>query len=446
MKKKTQNIFLAASLLVIMLGFLWHALYVVRFNAAEHSYSFAESQDENMNCQMVQRNGSSGSWIKRVETDTGMVQYLGTIYDITVANTSEYTVSLWNLRINIPEDCFLNSGWCGKVEIHQNANSAESVQTLDLRNDSIDSITLTHQVMDQDLMIPLSAGDYLIYYADNSADEYPIGSSTESNANSTVIGLIVYSTDTNPATIVPEQLNYRLEVRYTKGFAFVGLLVALFVWTIACAMVIATRLSMKRARIRFDQDDQIIHQSISVFNQFFEAKDEYTSGHSQRVAKYSRLIAQELGFSEDTCRRVYYIALMHDCGKCYIPDGILKKPGKLTEEEYRIIQSHTVKGANMVKDFTSIEHIRDGVLYHHERYDGKGYPEGLKGENIPLIGRIICISDSFDAMNSSRCYREKLSQNQILDELKNNAGKQFDPKLVEIFLRLIDKGEIVLSK
>lgn len=100
----------------------------------------------------------------------------------------------------------------------------------------------------------------------------------------------------------------------------------------------------------------------------------------------------------------------------------------------------------MLEDFTSIEHVREGVLYHHERYDGTGYPEGLKGENIPLIARIICVADSFDAMNSRRCYRDMLSKEYILSELEKNKGKQFDPNLADIFLKLIDEGKIEFSK
>ena len=158
------------------------------------------------------------------------------------------------------------------------------------------------------------------------------------------------------------------------------------------------------------------------------------------------MIAEKLNFSDTELRNIYYIGLMHDCGKCYISDEILKKPAPLNKEEYEIIKNHTVKGAAMLEDFTSIEHVREGVLYHHERYDGTGYPEGLKGENIPLIARIICVADSFDAMNSRRCYRDMLSKEYILSELEKNKGKQFDPNLADIFLKLIDEGKIEFSK
>ena len=133
---------------------------------------------------------------------------------------------------------------------------------------------------------------------------------------------------------------------------------------------------------------------------------------------------------------------MHDCGKIGIPDAILNKPDKLTEEEYEIIKTHTIQGNRILKDFTSIEGIRDGALYHHERYDGKGYPQGLKGEEIPLIARIICVADSFDVMNSERCYQHKMTKEDILEQLEINKGAQFDPKIVDCFLAMIAAGTI----
>ncbi len=158
------------------------------------------------------------------------------------------------------------------------------------------------------------------------------------------------------------------------------------------------------------------------------------------------MLAEKADLPEDQQRQFYYIALLHDCGKCYIPDEILKKPGKLTPEEFEIIKNHTVKGAEMMEQFESIEHIRDGVLYHHERYDGKGYPTGLEGENIPLIARIICIADSFDAMNSRRCYRDALTEEKILSEIELNKGKQFGPTLADLFLDLIHDGKITFNR
>ena len=125
-----------------------------------------------------------------------------------------------------------------------------------------------------------------------------------------------------------------------------------------------------------------------------------------------------------------------------MPDSILGKPGKLTDEEFEIIKSHTVRGGEILSSFKSLKNVGEGALYHHERYDGKGYPEGLAGEDIPLIARMICVADSFDAMNTNRVYRKKLSKEGILEEIERNKGRQFDPEIADIMLRLIRDGRI----
>ena len=155
------------------------------------------------------------------------------------------------------------------------------------------------------------------------------------------------------------------------------------------------------------------------------------------VAKYTRMIASHMNFTEEELDNIYYIGLLHDVGKMSIPDAILNKPAKLTPEERKIIETHTTQGAEMLKEFSAIPDIISGALYHHERYDGTGYPQGLKCDDIPLIARIICVADSYDAMSSFRCYRDALSKEEIMNELDVCAGKQFDPEIAAIMLDLI---------
>ncbi len=187
---------------------------------------------------------------------------------------------------------------------------------------------------------------------------------------------------------------------------------------------------------------QIGNETIIAIAKTVDAKDSLTSRHSQRVSEYSALLAEELGFSEAEIENLKRAALMHDIGKIGIPDSILNKPGKLTDEEYAIMKTHVTKGAEILKDFTLIEHVVEGAKYHHEKYDGTGYPEGLKGEDIPLYGRIIAVADAFDAMTANRVYRKKLSYEKVIDELKRCSGTQFDPKFIEAFLKVIDEGKI----
>ncbi len=167
-----------------------------------------------------------------------------------------------------------------------------------------------------------------------------------------------------------------------------------------------------------------------------DAKDSYTCGHSERVAWLSRQLAAAAGFDEATVERVYLSALVHDVGKIGVPEAVLTKPGKLDDQEFEMIKAHPEIGVRILKDIRQMQDLLPGVLHHHERYDGRGYPHKLAGENIPIFGRLIALADSFDAMSSNRTYRRALSPEHVLNEIKNCAGKQFDPKLVEFFVKL----------
>ena len=205
------------------------------------------------------------------------------------------------------------------------------------------------------------------------------------------------------------------------------------------AMIFA-RIKINSIRERQNEYKRIMHQSLSTFAKTIDAKDPYTKGHSTRVAEYSKEIARRMGFSEDEQERIYYIALMHDIGKIGIPDTILNKPDALTEEERRIIQTHVNIGGDILKDFTALEGISQGARYHHERFDGNGYCEQKKGDDIPLVARIIGIADTYDAMSSDRCYRKALSDDLILNEIYKGIGTQFDPDIVPYMLEMIEDG------
>lgn len=430
-------------LAILLLGFGIYSIYVYIFNHTEREYHSNEP-NHTFDISIAPRGGQTDSWIKRVDDSTGHHEYTGTIYDIVINNISDNTILQWDMRINIDQDCYINNAWCGCVEIHQNVNKKERIQVVDLRDYNESELTLEHSVMKPDLMIPLHEGDYVIYHPDRVANEFPIAANVNGHISQVVVGMVFYSSDTAPLSFSDFSMSYSLQINYLQNPVFLSLIIGCLIWIILLAAYLSVQLNMRKMQKRFKQDEQLLRQSIGVFTQFFEAKDTYTNGHFQRVAEYSHLLAEKLGYDEEKCRQVYYIALMHDCGKCYISDEILKKPGKLTDKEYDLIKNHSVKGAEMLKDFTAIKNISDGVRYHHERYDGKGYPDGLKGEKIPMVSRIICISDSFDAMNSKRCYRDKLPKEKIISELKENSGKQFDPELVTLFLQLIEDGKILV--
>lgn len=170
-----------------------------------------------------------------------------------------------------------------------------------------------------------------------------------------------------------------------------------------------------------------------------DAKDRYTSGHSQRVADYSLAIAKRMNKSEEEQKMIYYAGLLHDVGKIRVPEDVINKPGKLTDDEFDQIKIHPVSGYHILKDIHEDARIAYGAKYHHERYDGHGYPNGLEGDNIPEIARIIGVADAYDAMASKRSYRDALPQNVVRAEIEKGRGKQFDETVANIMLQMIDE-------
>ncbi len=170
-----------------------------------------------------------------------------------------------------------------------------------------------------------------------------------------------------------------------------------------------------------------------------DAKDKYTNGHSLRVAEYSRMIAAKMNLPVDEQEDIYYFGLLHDIGKIGIPDEIINKTSKLTDEEYAIIKTHPVIGSEILEKMSELPGIVFGARWHHERYDGKGYPDGLMGEDIPLVARIIGVADAYDAMSSKRSYRDVLSQKYVREEIEKCSGTQFDSKVAALMLEIIDE-------
>lgn len=188
--------------------------------------------------------------------------------------------------------------------------------------------------------------------------------------------------------------------------------------------------------------EQMSFQTIQTLANAIDAKDPYTKGHSTRVSQYSVMIAEALGWDKERVNDLRYAALLHDIGKIGVPDSILNNPRKLTDVEYGIIKSHTTMGGDILKNKTMVKMAEDVARSHHERYDGKGYPMGIKGEEISEEARIVAIADAFDAMNSSRIYRRACKPGHIRRELTEGAGKQFDPEYVKIFVKLWDEHRL----
>jgi len=185
---------------------------------------------------------------------------------------------------------------------------------------------------------------------------------------------------------------------------------------------------------------------IFAFAELSESKSKYTGEHIKRVADYMRVLGKASGFDDDYVDKLSTAAMMHDIGKLMISEEILDKPGKLTDEEYEIIKGHVEASIDIIRHLPSLDYVIPAVIGHHERYDGKGYPRRIAGEDIPLTARILCVADSFDAMTSKRCYKKAFPIEVAREKLLQDAGRQFDPDLVCKFVECLDHGSITLVK
>jgi len=191
----------------------------------------------------------------------------------------------------------------------------------------------------------------------------------------------------------------------------------------------------------FDSDEKLFGGLRALLGTV-SAKDKYTLGHSERVMDYAVMIAKAMGLGDKKIRLIKIAALLHDIGKVEIPESVLNKSGPLTDDDKYLLHKHPDYSVDILEPLASIEHLIDSIKYHHERFDGKGYPSGIKGYNIPLEARILCVADSFDAMLSDRPYRKGMKIEEVVAELRNNSGTQFDPCTVQAFLSVLDKDQI----
>lgn len=197
--------------------------------------------------------------------------------------------------------------------------------------------------------------------------------------------------------------------------------------------------SVNKLKQKVEEVETFNHKFLTVMAASIDARDRYTSGHSQRVAHWGREIAKEIGLPAKKVDEVYFGGILHDIGKIGIEDEILNKKGKLTPEEYDKIKQHTVIGYEIIKQAGMFHELLPAIRSHHERIDGKGYPDGLVGEEIPLVARILAVSDAFDAMVADRPYRKGLPVSQALQEIERGAGTQFDEELAQHFIAIVNR-------
>ena len=241
------------------------------------------------------------------------------------------------------------------------------------------------------------------------------------------------STDVQEISIVKQK-------RLTEQLWFMIACAALGMMLAAATVILIMRRKTKKLLKKQEEQRRYIDDITKVFSQCVDMRDAYTNGHSSRVAKYTALLASELGKSDSEVWKTYQAALLHDVGKISIPDAVLNKPSQLTDEEYAVMKSHAQRGAEVLGNIEIETGLAEGAGAHHERFDGRGYPKGLKGEEIPEVARIIAVADTFDAMYSTRPYRKKMELGTVVEEIKKGSGTQFSPDVVDAFMRLYQKG------
>lgn len=322
---------------------------------------------------------------------------VGAQYDIKLQNNMDVACKNWQVKITLPKELTIDSSWSGEYRI------------------------------EDDKLIVLPDEEHNMIYPGETM----------------TVGFVGYSFWILQMSEI-EFTGYR-DIAIQDYPGYIEVLALLVIWSVIAMVYVVIQFRIRKLDMQREKDEQIINQMMDIFAGFIDAKDPYTKGHSTRVSFYAKEIARRMQLKEDEIKKIGYIAMLHDCGKIGIPDEVLKKPESLTGEERSIIKAHTITGGKVLENFTEIEGLKDGALYHHERYDGTGYPFGLKGDEIPFYARIIGVADSFDTMNSDRCYRKRLPKDVILEELKKNAGTQFDPTIVKYMIDMIEDGFITFE-
>ncbi len=204
-----------------------------------------------------------------------------------------------------------------------------------------------------------------------------------------------------------------------------------------------TEVQIKTAEVfkEHARNERLSMQVVKTLAGTIDAKDKYTNGHSSRVAEYAKMIAKRAGYNDRALEEIYMMGLLHDVGKIGVPDTIINKPSRLTDDEYETIKTHSIVGYGILKNITEMPRLAIGARSHHERYDGKGYPDGLSGTDIPEEARIIAVADAYDAMSSRRSYHSIFAQEYIKSELKKGRGTQFDPEFADIMLAMVNEDK-----
>lgn len=346
------------------------------------------------------------------------------------------------------------------ISISKLLSDGESVLSLDIALNEVQSITKSMTMNDKGYGFIMDKTGLVVAHLDENEKGkiYPENDEQRIMVDNIIKGdneHFSISLDGKQSTVFSKQIvddwyvvivadNTKLLMELRKQL-LICILVSTLVFTVIViyAAVFARNIvrSQRKERESREKLDRVNMNIIRSLAYTIDAKDRYTSGHSQRVAEYSLEIAKRMNKSDEDQKIIYYAGLLHDVGKIRVPEAVINKPGKLSDEEFDQIRIHPVSGYHILKDIHDDERIGYGAKYHHERYDGTGYPNGLAGKNIPEIARIIGVADAYDAMASNRSYRKALSQDIVRSEIEKGKGRQFDPEIADIMLKMIDEDK-----
>ena len=407
-------------LLVLSFGLIFYLIYCKRKSNTYVTFVQKTNEPISKDCDLYMIFSVENNKWWELENHTFGAQYDGKFF-----NNTNHSFTDWTITAKVPKGYWVDSTW--------NADfSYKFTDSKPIPLEHVDSPEYKRQYR--------AADDEIIMKKNPSSSGTVVNGKNKTDGEPFMIGMIMYTP--HLCTISDIEITGRFIYEPSDSILFLILIAGIVISFVTFAVLVIIRLAVineiKYYEVRQKLDSDIIVQSFKTFANFVDAKDPYTKGHSLRVAHYAREIARRLNLSPHEQMEIFWLGLMHDVGKISISDQILKKPSKLTPEEFAEIRSHVTTGFEMLKDFTAMPMLKEVAKSHHEHWDGNGYCEHLKGLEIPLEARIVCACDSFDAMNSDRCYRKKLPKDEIRRQFEIEAGKHFDPKIAKLIISMID--------
>ena len=383
------------------------------------------------------RTGRLGNW--KLDLTSGDIkgdkkhQLTGAGYSVTLTNNTLYSLQDWTASFKATGDCYISSSWDGEVEIHQFRNGSDYTQKVNFGIMDTYEITLEHYMEGKELLVPLHEGDYFIYYPSKMVGENVLKSTRESEIAAAAFGFnFYYNSDKGECPIDFESVDitYYLNENVENLSSFKITQWLTMAWACSLFVVVVTLLVSDDARKRQKKTERILQDLLQSVGELVDKRCGHI-GHSRRVADYAVAICKRLELDRAVYKNYYYCTFLHDLGKLSIPESILlKDEDKLTGEELDIYKKHAALGLEKLQKVTELDNLSDAILYHHENYDGTGYPMGLVGDNIPFVARLIAVAEECDKKTDRIFTANTIDYEIVIDRLIAGSGSRFDPVIV----------------